>query len=77
VHAFVHETWRDRLRRGETQKAREDSIPQVCRGQRGDQGQPETPETNVVWLITQRSRVQNPSPATKARGPFSNRERAF
>jgi len=63
---------------GETQKAREDSIPQVCRGQRGDQGRPETAETNVVWLITQRSEVQilpplpgKTAPGTSFQGPFS------
>ena len=40
---------------GETQKAREDFMSPVCRGQRGDQRRPETADTNVVWLlITQR-----------------------
>jgi hypothetical protein len=55
---------------GETQKAREDFIPQVCRGQRGDQRQPETAETNVVWLITQRSRVQIPPPLLVSAGQY-------
>ncbi len=47
---------------GEMQKARGDFMPQVRRGQRGDWRLPETAETNVVWLITQRSRVQIPPP---------------
>ena len=45
---------------GETWKAWGDCMQQVCRGQRGDWRLPETAETNVVWLITQRSRVQIP-----------------
>jgi hypothetical protein len=53
-------------------------VPYVCRGQYGDLRLPETTETVVVVLITQRSRVQVPPPLpTKARGPFSNREGAF
>ena len=47
---------------GKTQKIRDDFIPHVCQGQRGDWRLPETPETYVVWLITQRSRVQIPPP---------------
>jgi hypothetical protein len=43
---------------GETQKVREDFAEKIDGGQQGDQGQPETAETAVVWLITQRSRVQ-------------------
>jgi hypothetical protein len=39
---------------GKTQKTRDDFIPHVCRGQRGDWRLPETAETHVVWLITQR-----------------------
>jgi hypothetical protein len=54
VHAFVHETRRDMLRPEETQKAWDDFIPSVCRGQRGDRRLSETEETYVVWLITQR-----------------------
>ena len=38
---------------------------------------PETLKTHVVWLITQRSRVQIPPPLPRPEGPFSNRERAF
>jgi hypothetical protein len=41
----------------ETQKAREDPIPQVCRGRRGDRRLSETGETDVVWLITRRRLV--------------------
>src|SRR5690242_8777533 len=44
--------------KGETQKAWGDCLQQICRGQRGDWRLPETAETYVVWLITQRSRVQ-------------------
>ncbi len=39
---------------GETQKAWDDFIPPVCRGQRSDRRLSETEETHVVWLITQR-----------------------
>ena len=39
----------------ETAKAPEVPTQQVGRGQRGDQRLPETTETRVVWLITQRS----------------------
>ena len=42
---------------GETQKAWGDCTQQVCPGQRGDWRLPETAETNVVWLITQRRLV--------------------
>ena len=49
------ETW-------ETQRTRHERPPSVRRGQRGDQRPRETPETHVVWLITQRSRVQIPPP---------------
>ena len=40
---------------------------------------PETQETQVVWLITQRSRGSNPAPATSFRrsGPFPSRERGL
>src|SRR5215472_16096693 len=64
---------------GETQKTREDFMPHVCRGQRGNQRQGEPAETNVVWLITQRSRVQIPPPllVTAGQGPFPTWERAF
>jgi hypothetical protein len=64
---------------GETQKAWYDFMPQVCRGQRGERRLSETGETYVVVLITQRSRVQIPPPATNFRRsrPFPGWERAF
>jgi hypothetical protein len=43
---------------GEMQKARHDFAPEVGQGQRGDQRLPETAETYVGRLITQRSEVQ-------------------
>ena len=39
---------------GETQQDWDDFMPLVGRGQHGDQRPPETAETHVVWLITQR-----------------------
>jgi hypothetical protein len=39
---------------GETRRVREDRMPQIFRGQRGDQRLYEMSETGVVWLITQR-----------------------
>ena len=47
-----------RAETGETQYTREDFRSQVCRGQRYDGRRPETGETGVVVLITQRSQVQ-------------------
>jgi hypothetical protein len=45
----------------------------------GRAGTPETGETHVVVLITQRSRVFIPPPLPKkqVRRPFPNKERAF
>ena len=40
----------------------EDRMPQIFRAQRRDQRLYEMSETGVVWLITQRSRVQIPPP---------------
>ena len=51
-----------RVETGEMQRTRYECPPSVRRGQRGDQGPRETPETYVVVLITQRSRVQIPPP---------------
>jgi hypothetical protein len=48
----------------------DDFMPQICRGQRGDRRLSETGKAHVVWLITQRSRGSNPSPATRARRLF-------
>ena len=47
---------------GEMQKAGDDLTPQVGRGQRGDQRLPETAETHVGRLITQR----RPAPGRRA-----------
>jgi hypothetical protein len=44
----------------ETQKTRDDLAAQAWRGQGGHWRLSETAETPVVWLITQRSRVQIP-----------------
>ncbi len=50
VHAFVHVTRRDMLRRGRRQKAWDDFRPHICRGRRGDRRLSEMGETHVVWL---------------------------
>ena len=47
---------------GETEPTERDMVCPVRRGHRTRERQPETPETRVVWLITQRSRVQIPPP---------------
>jgi hypothetical protein len=62
VHGFVHETLRDGLRWGrcqrqETHRIGEDMRRPVGRGQRHHQRLPETAETAVVWLITQRRTI--------------------
>jgi len=46
------------------------------RGQHARQRLPETAETHVVWLITQRSRVQIPPPlpSLQVRGSFRSWE---
>jgi len=44
----------------ETDPTERDGICPVRRGHRTRQRLPETAETDVVWLITQRSRVQIP-----------------
>ena len=61
-----------RAETGETQRPRHERPPSVRRGQRGDQRRSETAETHVVWLITQRSRVQIPPPlpSLQVRGLF-------
>ena len=46
----------------ETQKTDSGFGTSVCRAQHAEQRLPETTETHVVWLITQRSRVQIPPP---------------
>jgi len=47
---------------GETEPTERDGICPVRRGHRARERRPETGETYVVVLITQRSRVQIPSP---------------
>ena len=47
---------------GETQPTSDGLLEQNRRGQGSNQRRPGTPETRVVWLITQRSRVQIPPP---------------
>jgi hypothetical protein len=56
---------RDAAGHAETEKTQQDwddFMPLVRRGQRGNQRRRETAETHVVWLITQRARVQIPPP---------------
>jgi hypothetical protein len=55
---------------GEKEKDRDGFGPHVCRVQRLDWRLPETLETHVVWLITQRSEVQilPPLPRSEAFG---------
>jgi hypothetical protein len=50
---------------GETEPTARDVICPVRRAHRTRERQPETPETCVVWLITQRSRVQIPPPLSR------------
>jgi hypothetical protein len=47
---------------GETEPTERDGICPVHRGHRTRKRQPETGKTQVVWLISQRSRVQIPPP---------------
>jgi hypothetical protein len=47
---------------GETEPTEQDRICPVRRGHHARERQSETGETHVVWLITQRSRVQIPPP---------------
>ena len=56
----------------ETQKTDSRFSTSVCRAQHAEQRLPETGETHVVSLITQRSRVQIPSPlpSLQVRGLF-------
>ena len=60
------------LETGETWKDRVDFAAQVGRGRRDDQRLPETPETHVARLITQRSRVQIPPPLLSSRSEASS-----
>ena len=44
--------------RGKTGRSEQDVFCSVRHGHRIRERQPETPETDIVWLITQRSQVQ-------------------
>src|SRR6516162_2386037 len=57
---------------GETEPTERDGICPVRRGHHARERRPETSETHVVWLITQRSRVQIPPPLPvyAGQGPF-------
>jgi hypothetical protein len=57
---------------GETEPTERDGICPVRRGHHARERLPETPETQVVWLITQRSEVQilPPLRSTQVRGLF-------
>src|SRR5437762_3428550 len=62
VNRFVNQTRRNRLRQGRRIGPEPEVAAQPYRGQQDDWRLPETAETCVVWLITQRSRVQIPPP---------------
>ena len=64
---------------GETDPTGRDGICPVRRGHHTRERPPETPETHVVWLITQRSRVQIPPPllVSAGQGSLPIRKRAF
>src|SRR5690242_5779940 len=55
---------------GKTEPTDRDEICPVRRGHRTREKLPETPETHVVWLITQRSRVQIPPPLPRSEALF-------
>jgi hypothetical protein len=62
---------------GETEPTERDEICPVRHGRRTRERLPETPETCVVWLITQRSEVQilPPLPISQFKGLFRSRKR--
>jgi hypothetical protein len=62
---------------GETEPTERDGICPVCRGHQARGRRLETAETDVVWLITQRSRVQIPPPlpSLQVRGLFRSWKR--
>src|SRR6185312_5574981 len=68
-----------RLETGDTRRAKGHLTPPVHQGQPRDRRLRETTETNVVWLITQRSRVQIPPPLLISAGqdPSPIRRRVF
>jgi hypothetical protein len=55
---------------GETEPTERDGICPVCRGHHACGRRSETGETHVVWLITQRSRVQIPPPLPRPEALF-------
>jgi hypothetical protein len=57
VHRFVHETRRDGLRRERCGRTGTNTRRTSAEVRDVDERPPETPETAVVWLITQRSQV--------------------
>ena len=63
-----------RVEMRETPWTGHERLSSVRRGQRGDQRLRETAETCVVWLITQRSRVQIPPPLPRQRPSFEQEE---
>src|SRR5258705_7504470 len=58
------------LETGEREPTERDGVCPVRRGQHARERRPETPETNVVWLIIQRSRVQIPPPLPRPEALF-------
>ena len=60
--------------KGETEPTERDVTRPVRRGHRNRERLPETAETRVVWLITQRSRVQIPPPLQRQRPFLEQRE---
>jgi hypothetical protein len=54
---------------GETEPTEREGVSPIRRGRRGCERRPETSKTRVVWLITQRSRVQIP-PRYQGQRPF-------
>ena len=77
VHEFVHGIQRDRPGRARRRRLRtalrRRSTEMKCDGQR----QSITGRDTRRMARNPEVEGSNPSPATKARGPFSNRERAF
>ena len=63
---------------GEPKPEERDGICPVRRGHHTRERRSETPKTHVVWLITQRSRVQIPPPllVSAGQGPFPTGKRA-
>ena len=58
MHGLVHETGWDRAKRPRRTSAQNAASRPIAQVNQGASEQTETPETGVVWLITQRSQVQ-------------------